>query len=125
MSTIGLDIGTTGCKAIVFGDDGNILSHASWEYSILTPQTNWAEQDAELVWQLGCGAPSKAVAKNYKDPPKALALSVQGGRGQNPRVLGGMRASFRLDIGFDSPQGVTLYCSNSKNTFGCLVGMYF
>lgn len=78
MSTIGLDIGTTGCKAVIFSDDGQILSQASREYSVLTPQAGWAEQDPELVWQLTWDALSEAVAKNRKDHPKALALSVQG-----------------------------------------------
>nr|MBP8911985.1 hypothetical protein [Phycisphaerae bacterium] len=52
MSLIGLDVGTTGCKAIIFDPAGRILSQASREYSILTPRANWAEQDAEQVWAL-------------------------------------------------------------------------
>jgi len=78
MSLIGLDIGTTGCKAIVFDEAGTILSQASREYSILTPEPTWAEQDAELVWELAWGALKEAVAKNSGEPPQAMALSVQG-----------------------------------------------
>ncbi len=37
MSLIGLDIGTTGCKAIVFSVSGEILGQAAREYPILTP----------------------------------------------------------------------------------------
>ncbi len=78
MSLIGLDVGTTGCKAIVFDESGRILSHASREYSILTPEPNWAEQDAERVWSLAWDALKEAVTRNPKDPPRALALSAQG-----------------------------------------------
>ena len=78
MSVIGLDIGTTGCKAIIFGDEWEILSQAKREYSILTPRPHWAEQDAEQVWNLAIEALIEAVKKNKSDPPKALALSVQG-----------------------------------------------
>jgi len=78
MSLIGLDVGTTGCKAILFDPTGRILSQASREYSILTPRANWAEQDAERVWTLAWESLKEAVAKNAGDPPKALALSVQG-----------------------------------------------
>ncbi len=78
MSTVGLDIGTTGCKAIIFGDTGDILSQAAREYPILTPQPGWAEQDAELVWQSAWEALAQAAAQNPKDAPKAMALSVQG-----------------------------------------------
>lgn len=78
MSLIGLDVGTTGCKVIVFDETGRILSQASREYTILTPQPALAEQDAEQVWKLAWEALLEAVAKNPEVPPRAMALSVQG-----------------------------------------------
>ena len=78
MSLVGLDIGTTGCKAIVFSTDGQILGQAAREYSILTPQPLWAEQDAELVWQLAWESLKEAIAQVTDDPPVAMALSCQG-----------------------------------------------
>lgn len=80
MSLIGLDVGTTGCKAIVFDVDGRILSKAAREYAVLFPGADRAEQDAEMVWQLAWTALSEAVnaAPARSDPPMALALSVQG-----------------------------------------------
>ncbi len=78
MSLIGLDVGTTGCKVIVFDETGRILSQASREYSILTPQPAWAEQDAEQVWRLAWEALKEAVRENPGRPPRAMALSVQG-----------------------------------------------
>ncbi len=78
MSLIGLDIGTTGCKAILFDEEGRILSQAAREYTILTPRPNWAEQDAEHVWALAWEALKEAVAGNPGEPPQAMALSVQG-----------------------------------------------
>jgi xylulokinase len=97
MSIIGLDIGTTGCKAIVFDYDGHILGQAAREYAILTPQPDWFEQDAEEVWQLAWAALSQAVAMASNDPPVALAVSCQGeaiipvdsdGRPLRPAILG-------------------------------------
>ncbi len=97
MSLIGLDIGTTGCKAIVFDEGGSILGQASREYAILTPRPNWVEQDADQVWGLAWDALSEAVAQARSDPPVALALSVQGeaiapvdgeGRPMRPMILG-------------------------------------
>ena len=78
MSIIGLDIGTTGCKAAVFSDEWQIQGSASREYPVLTPRPHWAEQDAELVWQLALEVLAKAVDQSKADPPKAIALSVQG-----------------------------------------------
>lgn len=97
MSIIGLDIGTTGCKAIVFNPDGDILAQAAREYAVLTPRSDWAEQDAEQVWQLAWAALAEAVAAVKDDPPAALALSCQGeavipvdgaGRALRPAILG-------------------------------------
>jgi xylulokinase len=78
MSVIGLDIGTTGCRAIVFGEEWDIIGQSSREYSILTPQPHWAEQDAELVWSLALESLAEAVSRCKSDPPEAMALSVQG-----------------------------------------------
>jgi xylulokinase len=97
MSLIGLDIGTTGCKAIVFSSEGKILGQGAREYSILTPHPNWAEQDAEQVWGLAWDALREAVATAGDDPPLALALSCQGeavipvdanGSALRPAILG-------------------------------------
>jgi xylulokinase len=78
MSVIGLDVGTTGCKAIVFGDGWEILGQGKREYAILTPQAHWAEQDAELVWNLALESLAEAVSQCKSALPKAMALSVQG-----------------------------------------------
>lgn len=78
MSVIGLDIGTTGCKAIVFGREWEILGRAAREYPVLSPGVGWAEQDAEQVWNLALEALAQAVDQSRADPPRAMALSVQG-----------------------------------------------
>lgn len=46
---IGLDVGTTGCKAVLFDQDGALLASASREYPVDLPQPGWAEQDTERV----------------------------------------------------------------------------
>ena len=78
MSLIGLDIGTTGCKAIVFSAAGQILGRSTREYAIQTPQPGWAVQDGELVWALAWECLRDAVSAANDDQPLALALSVQG-----------------------------------------------
>ena len=46
MSLIGLDVGTTGCKAIIFDRTGRILGQGAREYAIVFPHSDWAEQGA-------------------------------------------------------------------------------
>jgi len=61
MPLIGLDVGTTGCKAIILDRTGRILGQGAREYAIAFPHPDWAEQDAEQVWQLAWSALSEAV----------------------------------------------------------------
>lgn len=78
MSLVGLDIGTTSCKAISFDTNGNILATTSREYSIEAPRVGWAEQDAEIVWKLAMEALNNTLSLSKNSPPVAMALSVQG-----------------------------------------------
>ncbi len=48
---IGLDVGTTGVKAVAIDHDGRVLASAAEEYALSTPQPGWAEQDPEDWWQ--------------------------------------------------------------------------
>ncbi len=49
MSYLGIDIGTTGCKAARFDADGTLLALAYREYPLLTPRPGWAELDSVAV----------------------------------------------------------------------------
>lgn len=48
---IGVDIGTTNVKAVVFGDAGEMLASASRPNTVLTPQSGWNEQEPEAVFR--------------------------------------------------------------------------
>ena len=44
---IGIDIGTTGTKAILFGEDGTPVAHAYRGYTLSTPAVGRSEHNAE------------------------------------------------------------------------------
>jgi xylulokinase len=48
---VGLDVGTTGVKAIAVEPDGKVVAHAERSYPLLTPRPGWAEQDPEEWWR--------------------------------------------------------------------------
>lgn len=75
---VGLDVGTTGCKAIVFDPTGNILGYGFREYTIICDAPAKAEQDAEVVWRATLDALSEAVARSGIRRVEAIGLSVQG-----------------------------------------------
>ena len=77
MSLMGLDIGTTGTKAIVFDADGNMLAAAYREYSLQSPRQGWLELDPNEVWENVKAAVGEAAA-GASDPVKAVAISCLG-----------------------------------------------
>ncbi|MBI5393883.1 MAG: hypothetical protein HZA91_01150, partial [Verrucomicrobia bacterium] len=64
-------------KAVVFGDDGNILSSAYREYHLLTPQPGWAELDPREVADAVEAVVGEAARKS-KQPVETVAFSALG-----------------------------------------------
>lgn len=79
MSCMGVDIGTSGCKAVVFDGDGVQISEAQREYATLSPQDGWAELDSNEVMD-ACMAVIRTAAQACAetDPVRALGVSSQG-----------------------------------------------
>jgi hypothetical protein len=50
MSILGLDIGTTGTKGIVFNEEGKVLASHYLEYKLLFPNPGWVEFDTADMW---------------------------------------------------------------------------
>ena len=78
MSLLGLDVGTTGCKAAVFSEDGRRLGQAYCEYPTVRPRPSWAELDSRQVWAAVRQAIGRAAASAGGDPVSALAVSALG-----------------------------------------------
>ncbi len=77
MSYLGLDIGTTGCKAAVFDGQGNRQAAAYREYPLLAPQPGWAELDPKVVLN-ACLAVIKEAAAGAGGKILGLGVSCQG-----------------------------------------------
>ncbi|HET9287246.1 MAG TPA: xylulokinase [Gaiella sp.] len=48
---VGLDVGTTGVKALALSADGEVLAVATRGYPLSTPRPGWSEQDPEDWWR--------------------------------------------------------------------------
>ena len=46
---MGVDIGTSGCKAVIFNEEGQQISMAYKEYDIIVKNPGWAELDTDEV----------------------------------------------------------------------------
>ena len=56
MTLLGVDIGTTGCKAAVVSTEGALQATAYREYPLITPRPGWAQLDPDEVWHATCFA---------------------------------------------------------------------
>lgn len=75
---LGLDVGTTGCKAAVFTPQGEMLGYGYEEYGIISIQEKMAEQDPEKVWEAVCRVLKAAYRSSGGKKISALSISVQG-----------------------------------------------
>ena len=78
MSYLGIDIGTSGCKAVAFDAEGRQLSSAHRGYAVETPQPGWAELDSRVVIEACCAVIAAASSQLAADPVAALGISSQG-----------------------------------------------
>ena len=70
---VGLDVGTTGVKALRISSEGDVLARAEEPYPLATPQPGWAEQDPEDWWR----ASEAALAEVGGDGVAGIGLSGQ------------------------------------------------
>jgi xylulokinase len=78
MSYLGLDVGTSGCKAVVFDEKGGQLALSYREYAVRRSQEGWAELDAENVCAACKEVVAEAAAAVSRDPVRSLGISSQG-----------------------------------------------
>ena len=77
MTLLGVDVGTTGCKAAAVSDRGVPLATAYREYPLLTPRPGWAELDPDVVWEATRSAVREVTSAGVA-PPRAMAVSCLG-----------------------------------------------
>ncbi len=78
MSLMGMDIGSTGAKAVVFSTDGQPIAECYREYRFSAPQPGWQQLDADVAWAMIAEIIREANAKCASDPVTALAVSAMG-----------------------------------------------
>jgi xylulokinase len=69
---VGLDVGTTGLKAVAISPSGDVVATAERSYPLSTPRPGWSEQDPDDWWRAG----EEALAA-LRVEPAAVGLSGQ------------------------------------------------
>ena len=70
MSLLGIDVGTSGCKAAVFSEEGQLLALAYEEYDYQHPQPGRAELDSRQVWE----SAQRTIVQVAQQQQRAIAL---------------------------------------------------
>ena len=65
---IGVDIGTSGTKTVLFDIEGNTISSALKEYPMEQPHIGWAEQNPEDWWDATYNTIKQVIVKSGVDP---------------------------------------------------------
>jgi xylulokinase len=73
---VGLDVGTSGARAIVVDEEGNVVAEASADYPLMSPRPGWSEQDPEDWWRSAKEALGK-VSAGVDDEIVGLGLTGQ------------------------------------------------
>ena len=69
---LGIDIGTSGTKTVLFDTRGNAVASATEEYPLYQPKNGWAEQDPADWWH-ACAATIRAVLEQSGAAPGEVA----------------------------------------------------
>ena len=75
---MGVDIGTSGSKAVVFDDTGRQVAMAYREYDLQSPQPGWAELDSNEVMDSCLAIIAEAASQLPAKSVRGLGISSQG-----------------------------------------------
>ncbi|MDP9379562.1 MAG: xylulokinase [Chloroflexota bacterium] len=75
---LGLDVGTTGCKAALFDEAGRTVVSHTEEYPLYHPQPGWAEQEPQEWWQGTVGAIRGVLSHGNVSPNEIAGIGLSG-----------------------------------------------
>ncbi|NUU65814.1 xylulokinase [Enterobacteriaceae bacterium BIT-l23] len=74
---IGIDLGTSGVKAILLGEEGEVLASCTQKLTVSRPHPLWSEQDPQEWWQVTDAAMRGLASQHSLTGVKAIGLSGQ------------------------------------------------
>ncbi|MCR5537043.1 MAG: xylulokinase [Succinivibrio sp.] len=75
---LGVDLGTSGCKTVLFDLKGQALASQTVSYPLLQPKNGWAEQQPELWYQAALSSLHEVMQRSGVKPSDVLGLSIAG-----------------------------------------------
>lgn len=78
MYLIGIDVGTSGTKTVLFDEAGTPKASATIEYPLYQPKNGWAEQDPHDWWNAVCGTVSEVIGKSGVQAGDIRGVGISG-----------------------------------------------
>ena len=75
---IGIDLGTSGTKTVLFDTAGNALASATVEYPLIQLRNGWAEQKPGLWWEACTATLRQVICKSGIDPGDVAGVGISG-----------------------------------------------
>ena len=75
---IGIDLGTSGTKTVLFREDGTAVCSSTQEYLMYQPNNGWAEQDPADWWDAAVSTISRVIKESGIDAGDIAALGISG-----------------------------------------------
>ena len=75
---IGIDLGTSGTKTVLFDTKGNVMANATIEYPMYQPQNGWAEQDPQDWWNAAAQTIRLVIEKSGVDAADIKGIGISG-----------------------------------------------
>ena len=75
---LGIDVGTSGTKALLVDAEGKVAAGATVEYPLRTPRPLWAEQDPQDWWRAMVAAVGAVLARSGVAPAEIAGLGLTG-----------------------------------------------
>ncbi len=75
---IGIDLGTSGTKTVLFDTLGNVVASASEEYPLYQPKNGYAEQDPDDWYKAAIDTVSRVVEKSGVDSADIAGIGISG-----------------------------------------------
>ena len=75
---IGIDLGTSATKTVLFDEKGKVLSSASCEYPMQQPQNGWAEQNPEDWYNAAISTIKTVVVESSINSKDIVSIGISG-----------------------------------------------
>lgn len=75
---LGIDLGTSGTKTVLFDQRGTVMASAAVEYPMDQPKNGWAEQNPADWWNAAAATIRTVLSKSAVNPTEVVSLGISG-----------------------------------------------